>query len=104
MTLTFTQSGGNPTGEYLMSGWYYFIEVFKDGQWTKVEPINEVNAWVDEGWKIPLGHGLSISEVSWKPLYGALPAGQYRMGKRVHDSRGPGDYDYATFYAEFTVE
>jgi hypothetical protein len=104
MTLTFTQSGGNPTGEYLMSGWYYFIEVFKDGQWTKVEPINEVNAWVDEGWEIPLGHGLSISEVSWKPLYGALPAGQYRMGKRVHDFRGPGDYDYATFYAEFTVE
>lgn len=104
MTLTFTQSGGNPTGEYLMSGWYYFIEVFKDGQWTKVEPINEVNAWVDEGWKIPLGHGLSISEVSWKPLYGALPAGQYRMGKRVQDVRGPGDYDYATFYVEFTVE
>lgn len=104
MTLTFTQSGGNPTGEYLMSGWYYFIEVFKDGQWTKVEPIKEVNAWVDEGWKIPLGHGLSISEVSWKPLYGALPAGQYRMGKRVQDVRGPGDYDYATFYAEFTIE
>ena len=99
MTLTFTQSGGNVTGEYLMSGWYYFIEVFKDGQWTKVEPLKEVNAWVDEGWEIPLGHGFSISEISWKPLYGELPAGQYRMGKRVSDG-----LEYATFYAEFTIE
>ena len=104
MTLTFTQSGGNPTGEYLMSGWYYFIEVFKDGQWTKAEPIKEINAWVDEGWMIPLNGSFEMADFSWEKQYGVLPAGQYRMGKRVHDSRGPGDYDYATFYAEFTIE
>jgi len=104
MTLGFVQSGGNPTGEYLMSGWYYFIEVFKDAQWTKVEPIKEVNAWVDEGWMIPLNGSFEMADFSWEKQYGALPAGQYRMGKRVHDVRGPGDYDYATFYAEFTIE
>ncbi len=98
MTLTFTQSGGNPTGEYLMSGWYYFIEVFKDGQWTKVEPIKEINAWVDEGWMIPLNGSLDMTDFSWEKQYGELPAGQYRMGKRVSDG-----YDYATFYAEFII-
>lgn len=104
MTLTFTQSGGNPTGEYLMSGWYYFIEVFKDGQWMKAEPIKEINAWVDEGWMIQLNGSLDVADFSWEAQYGALPAGQYRMGKRVMDFRGAGDYDYATFYAEFAVE
>jgi len=99
MTLTFTQSGGHPTGEYLMSGWYYFIEVSKDGQWTKVELIKEVNAWVDEGWMIPLNGSFEMADFSWEKQYGALPAGQYRMGKRVNDG-----LDYATFYAEFTIE
>lgn len=103
MTLTFTQAGGNPTGERLDSGWYYFLEVLKDGRWTKVSPIVDVNAWIEEGWTIPLG-GEFVIDISWEPLYGELPAGQYRMGKRVLDFRSAGDYDYATFYAEFTIE
>ena len=103
MTLTFMQSGGNPTGTELISGWYYFLEVFDGGEWVRYPSEVEVSAWVDEGWIIPLGGEFTI-DVSWKPQYGELPAGQYRMGKRVNDFRGPGDYDHATFYAEFTVE
>ena len=98
MTLTFTQSGGNVNDEYLNSGAYYFIETYKDGQWTEVEPKIRLNAWTEEGWPIPR-NGKFVIENSWEPLYGELPAGQYRMGKRVSDA-----YDYATFYAEFTIE
>lgn len=97
MTLTFTQSGGNVNGEYLNSGAYYFIETYKDGQWTEVEPKIRLNAWTEEGWPIPRNSKFVIED-SWEPLYGELPAGQYRMGKRVSDG-----LDYATFYAEFTI-
>lgn len=103
MTLTFTQSGGNVNDDYLNSGSYYYIETYKDGQWTEIEPKIRLNAWTEEGWPIPL-NGEFVIDTSWEPLYGELPVGQYRMGKRVHDVRGPGDYDYATFYAEFTIE
>lgn len=102
MTLTFTQSGGNPTGERLSSGWFYFLETFDGIRWIKVPQITEQNAWTDEGWTIPLNGEFTI-DVSWDYLYGELPAGQYRMGKNVDDFRKPGDYDYATFYAEFTI-
>ena len=97
MTLTFTQSGGNVNDDYLNSGSYYYIETYKDGQWTEVEPKIRLNAWTEEGWSIPL-NGEFVIDTSWEPLYGELPVGQYRMGKRVSD-----DWNYATFYAEFTI-
>ncbi len=103
MTLTFAQSGGNPTGERLMSGEYYFLETLNGGEWTSVPLKVESVVWTGEGWNIPLG-GTFETDISWEYLYGELPTGQYRVGKSVMDFRGTGDYDTATFYAEFTIE
>jgi hypothetical protein len=41
--------------------------------------------------------------VDWGWLYGALPSGQYRIGKEIMNFRGAGDFDKSMAYAEFTV-
>ncbi|MBQ9346640.1 MAG: hypothetical protein IJT94_04770 [Oscillibacter sp.] len=40
----------------------------------------------------------------WSWVYGGLPSGQYRIGKRFLDVAEPGDDDSHTFYALFSIE
>ena len=105
LTLTFTQSGGQPTGE-LEYGSRYWLER-KDGEgWTRRSDILEpsVNlAWTDEAYMIPMNDQTSW-EVDWSWLYGRLSPGRYRIGKEVTDFRKTGDYDTQNYYAEFEVK
>lgn len=48
-------------------------------------------------------NGATEWEVNWEYLYGELPAGEYRIAKKINDFRGTGDYDTYTYYAEFTI-
>ena len=42
-------------------------------------------------------------EVNWGGRYGTLPVGKYRIGKIITDFRQSGDFDNATYYAEFEI-
>jgi len=41
--------------------------------------------------------------IDWGWLYGTLNPGEYRVLKRIIDSRAPGDYDSFVLAAEFTI-
>lgn len=101
-TLKVTQSGGNPTGE-LLCGNYYWIERQTDNGWSALR-VPACIAWTDIGYI--LGECTQVFELNWeKYLYGCLPAGTYRIGKDITDSRAPGDYDQQDHYTEpFTIQ
>ena len=98
LTVIFTQSGGNPTGE-LMTGSYYRLES-ADGELAYI--VEGDVAWTSEAYMIPKDGSVSMS-VNWEWLYGALEPGTYKIFKGVSDFRGPGDYDDREYSAEFTV-
>ncbi|MCH5193620.1 MAG: hypothetical protein J1F11_06640 [Oscillospiraceae bacterium] len=102
-TVVFTQSGGNPTGE-LNSGSPFTLERYENDQWTEAEllPQEYITAWTDEAWIISNDSSVEFSH-EWEWLYGELPAGKYRISKKVHDWRAPGDYDEKVYYAYFDI-
>ena len=99
-TIVCTQAGGNPTGE-LQTGGYYIIETLQDGVWVEAPCIAEV-AWTDEAWIVSPDSTMSW-DVEWEWLYQELEPGIYRIGKRIVDFRGTGNYDSKMFYAEFAI-
>lgn len=99
MTLTFTQSGGNPTGE-LQIGTDFYIEVGETEDWFPVE--NTINGWTAEAFILNMD-GTTEFVIDWEYGYGKLPVGYYRIVKEVMDFRRSGDFDTAKFYAEFAV-
>ena len=75
--------------------------------WTELEtlPLEGNVSWDSIAWLFPKpGQEGYEHDVNWEWLYGALPAGQYRMVKEVMDFRDTGDYDTAEFYIEFVIE
>ena len=103
MTLVCTQSGGSPTGE-LQTGTPFWLEVSTDAGWESLpyaDPENEI-AWTMQALLIPKNERIEWS-IGWAWIYGKLQPGTYRIGKTVTDFRGPGDYDNAIYYAEFTI-
>jgi hypothetical protein len=103
MTLVCKQSGGEPTGE-LLTGSYLILEESINEQWLPVEmtPSEYERAWTDEAWIIPMNDTVEW-EVSWEWLYGELPDGNYRIGKKIMDFRSAGNYDEKIYYATFEV-
>ena len=103
LTIRCVQSGGAPTGE-LTTGSFYTVERKTDSGWEPVEYLPQEGelAWTTEAWLIPL-NGEVTWDVSWNWLYGALPDGDYRIGKDVMDWRAPGDSDNRMVYAEFSL-
>ncbi len=103
LTLTVTQEGGAPTGE-LSFGPEFALETLQDGVWETVPYLlDDEVAWNAIAYLLPLGESVEHN-ANWENLYGELPAGQYRIRKRIMDLRGPGDYDEQICYAEFTIE
>lgn len=104
LTLCCAQAGGEPTGD-LETGSYFVLEKFVNDTWEKVEclPHEYDIAWTMEAWMIPT-ESTTEWDIKWEWLYGPLPAGQYRIGKEIMDFRGPGNYDTAMHYAEFTID
>ena len=100
LTLTFNQSGGQPTGSLQYDSKYWLER--KDGEgWTRMSASEQF--WTLEAYTIPMG-GQTSQEVDWSWLYGQLPPGRYRIGKEVMDFRKTGDYDTQDYYAEFEVK
>ena len=95
-----TQEGGNPMGELQTGGWY-ILETLQDGVWKEAPCFAQV-AWTQEAWVIMSG-STAKWEVDWDWLYGELPTGIYRIGKRFMDFRDTGNYDSKMFYAEFAI-
>ncbi|MBR3046331.1 MAG: M56 family metallopeptidase [Oscillospiraceae bacterium] len=104
LTVVFTQSGGSDAAE-LTTGSYYVIQKRSGQGWEDVEtliPKSEL-AWTAEAIIIFKNESRPL-ETNWEWLYGALPAGEYRIGKEVGKSYGPGDYQIRMIYAPFTIE
>lgn len=103
MTLVCEQTGGAPTGK-LQTGSYYIIEVLQQGIWKEVTqlPQEATVTWTSEAWTISKDTTQQW-EVDWEWLYGALPAGTYRIGKEIMDFREAGDFDEAIAYALFSI-
>lgn len=103
LTIVCTQQDGEPTGE-LHTGSYYGLEVLRDGEWVAVDllPMEHELAWTMEAWGIP-ANAETEWVVNWSRLYGALPAGSYRISKSITDFRGSGDFDKKTYYAGFDI-
>ncbi len=101
MTIVFTQSGGNPTGE-LQTGADYWVEVWNQDQWEAIDVSKEL-VWTSEAYLIEQ-QGSTEFAVDWRNVYGALQSGKYRLGKTVMDFRGTQDFDIDSYYAEFTIE
>ena len=100
-----TQSGGEPTGE-LCTGERFVVEKLTEKYgWQEVEEIPQKypSAWTDEAWGIPKDETI-VWRIDWDIVYGKLPAGKYRVGKKVTNSRNTGDYDIAMIYAEFEIK
>lgn len=103
LTLVCRQSGGRPTGD-LQTGTPYWVEVREGDAWTAVEPTPSEyeRAWTTEAWDVPMDDSVSW-DVAWTWYYGELPAGHYRIGKRIRAFRAAGDYDTREYYAEFDL-
>ena len=107
LTLICEQSGGNPTGE-LQTGPMFWLERQVDGVWKSVErwqseeDADAVYAFEDIAYILQKGSS-RVWRLRWSHLYGDLPDGRYRIGKRITDFRGTGDYDTRIYYAGFEV-
>lgn len=98
-TVSFSQSGGSPTGE-LITGSYYRVE--KDGKELPYVVEGDVG-WTAEAYMI-MPEKTSFYEVNWEWLYGELEPGTYVIYKGVMDFRGPGDFDEKEYSAEFIIK
>lgn len=103
MTLVCTQSGGAPTGDELLTGQPYSIDVKTESGWADLPAQVEEIVFTMEGWMIPMESSVEW-EVSWGYLYGELSPGTYRISKTIMDFRAAGDYDEYTYYAEFVIQ
>ena len=103
LTIRCVQSGDTPTGE-LTTGSFYEVERKTDSGWEPLDYLSQEGelAWTMEAWLIPLNGEVSW-DVNWRWLYGALPDGNYRIGKDITDWRSPGDSDNRMVYAEFSL-
>lgn len=101
LTIVCKQSGGKPTGRLQTGSWFILETWTKENGWQEVPLFMEV-AWTEEAWSIPQNDS-TLWEVNWEWLYGVVPSGKYRIGKRIMDFRSSGDFDNAVYYAEFII-
>jgi hypothetical protein len=103
-TIKCTQSGGEPTGELQTGSWYILETWTQENGWREMPYVIDGEiGWTAEAWMIPM-NGTCEWEVNWEWLYGTIPAGKYRIGKELIDFRGPGDFDKAIYFVEFSIE
>ena len=77
----------------------YWLEMQTDTGWEKLETIAEPQ-W--ESANYTLGHGMyTMTFVDWSTLYGPLPSGTYRMGKKFEKMSNGGQT--CVGYAEFEI-
>jgi len=106
LVVKFVQTGifhGSDRGQ-LMYGTDYTLEKLEAGQWVAVEALPQENpvGWATVGYTIGL-NSIANHHIDWDWLYGQLPAGHYRIGKRVTLDYPLDDDQNQMFYAEFTI-
>ena len=100
-TIQCTQSGGEPTGQ-LQTGSRYVLEIWtEENDWQEAPCFAEV-CWTQEALLIDR-NSVTEWDIDWEWLYGKLSKGKYRIAKDITDFRDTGDYDTATYYAEFEI-
>ena len=99
LTLTLSRSGGNPSG-VLETGAWYVVQRWENENWQDVPELEREYplAWIDIAYEVP-----HTFRIDWTDLYGSLPEGVYRIGKKVMDFRGTGDFDELVFHGEFEI-
>ncbi|MCI8401346.1 MAG: hypothetical protein HFI38_04510 [Lachnospiraceae bacterium] len=102
LTLICTQSGGLQTGR-LQTGSFYKLMGWDSEAWHDVPYIIKEAAWTEEVFLIPSEDRIEW-EIDWEYLYGELPAGTYRIIKRIDDFRKNGDFDSEECWAEFEIK
>lgn len=104
LTLICTQNGGKVTGE-LDTGSYFVVEQKEKNSWKEVKRLEQEAeiGWDDMAYLVTMG-GQTEFAVNWGWIYGALPVGEYRVGKKFMDFRGAGDLEEQLLYAEFRID
>ena len=103
-TIKCTQSDGEPTGELQTGSWYILENWTQESGWKEMPYVIDGEiGWTSEAWMIPM-KGTCEWKINWEWLYGTIPEGKYRIGKELMDFRGPGDFDKAIYFVEFSIE
>ena len=104
LTLECSQSGGKKVHE-LSTGSYFVIQKLSGGVWEDVEylPQEYEIGWTSEAWIIQK-EATAAWGVEWDMIYGELPAGEYRIGKKIMNLRETGAFIESYAFAEFTVQ
>ncbi len=101
MNLWIYENGGVYAGDILY-GSYYAVERLENGEWIKLPYIHDNVLFTDIGYILHPGTGAEV-KVNWSYMYGALPAGKYRLSKSLHDDGYSYPAGEKTFYAGFEL-
>ncbi len=99
-TLTINVSG-SAAGGRLQCGDDFVIEALTENGWEPLE-AGENAVFNSVAYNLDLGKRKE-TDISWDWIYGELPAGTYRLGKKIMYYRAPGGFDESEVYAQFTV-
>ena len=103
LTIVCTQEGGENIAQ-LETGEEFVVQRKKNSKWKDVKYITKDEVmWAAVAMVIPKGEK-STFDVDWEWLYGKLPEGEYRIGKKFMNFRGTGDFDEQVIYAEFSIK
>ncbi len=105
LTIVCEQADGEQQGE-LRTGSSYWLEVYENDAWQDVANLFGDGSsldWTSEAYLIAFDDTTEWN-VDWERLYGALPKGEYRIGKSVMDFIETGNYEKQDYYATFTIE
>ena len=104
LTIECTQSGGKKVHE-LSTGSYFVIQRLNGGVWEDVEylPHEDEIGWTSEAWIIQK-EATTSWKAEWDMAYGELPAGEYRIGKKIMNLRETGAFTEGFAYAGFTIQ
>lgn len=100
--VVFTRRDDSPEGS-IITGSYYWLEVYKDGQWLEMELIESdvTRTWTAIAYPINENSSREFT-VAWEWLYGTLSTGKYRIGKEINYDWGENSHTRYV-YAEFEI-
>ncbi len=85
-------------------GMEYWLEKFEKDSWVKLPYLTEdtVPTWSQMFEMIELDTTMSWN-IEWRDLYGHLPEGQYRIGKKITGKLDDGEYEAFNIYSVFEI-
>ncbi|MCR4779641.1 MAG: hypothetical protein K5876_00955 [Ruminiclostridium sp.] len=101
MELHIYESGGVYAGD-IIYGSDYAVERLENGEWVRLPYIHDNVAFTALGYILRPGTGTELRH-NWSYMYGALPAGKYRLSKGFNDEGYKYPAGEKTFYVEFEL-